>query len=59
MAKTVLLPNTVSEKYKNTSIAINEVEISNKCVIKKSLVEIMKQSFFHGSGLYGATNFIA
>ena len=36
-----------------TSIALNEVELSNKCVIRKSLIEIMKQSFFHGSGLYG------
>ncbi len=59
MAKTVILPNTVSEKYKTTSIALNEVELSNKCVIKKSLIEIMKQSFFHGSGLYGPSNFIA
>jgi len=59
MAKTVILPNTANEVYKNTSIAINEVELNNQCVIKKSLVEIMKQSFFHGSGLYGATNFIA
>lgn len=59
MAKTVILPNTVSEKYKTTSIALNNVELSNKCVIKKSLIEIMKQSFFHGSGLYGPSNFIA
>ena len=59
MAKTLVMSNTVSEQYKTTSVALNNVELSNKYVVKKSLVEIMRQSFFHGSGLYGATNFIA
>ena len=58
MAKTILLPDNVTDTYKKTSIAIKKIDISNKHVIKKSLVEIMKQSFFHGSSLYG-TNFIA
>ena len=59
MAKTILMPNTVTDTYKKTSTAINEIDINNKPVIKKSLVEIMKQSFFHGSFMYGTTNFIA
>lgn len=59
MAKTILMPNTVTDTYKNASKAINEIDINNKPVIKKSLVEIMKQSFFHGSFMYGTTNFIA
>ena len=59
MAKTILMPNTVTDTYKNASKAINEIDINSRPVIKKSLVEIMKQSFFHGSFMYGTTNFIA
>ena len=59
MAKTILMPNTVTDTYKNTSIAMSEIDINSKPIIKKSLVEIMKQSFFHGSFTYGTTNFIA
>ncbi len=60
MAKTILMPNTVTDAYKNTSKAINEVDLVGKPTIRKSLVDIMKQSFFHGSYMYGgATNFIA
>ncbi|MBR6098941.1 hypothetical protein IKP85_04270 [bacterium] len=59
MAKTILMPNTVTDAYKTTSQAMKEVELSNNHVIKKSLVQIMKQSFFHGSCMYGTTNFIA
>ena len=59
MPKTILMPNTVTDTYKNASKAISEVELNNKPIIHKSLVEIMKQSFFHGSFMYGTTNFIA
>ncbi len=59
MAKTILMPNTVTDTYKNTSQALKEIDVDKTTVIKKSLVEIMKQSFFHGSFLYGTTNFIA
>ena len=60
MAKAILMPNTVTNAYKNTSKAINEVDLESKPVIRKSLVDIMRQSFFHGSYIYGgATNFIA
>ncbi len=58
MAKTILMPNTVTDTYKNTAKAISEVDLTHRHVIKKSLVEIMKQSFFHGASIYG-TNFIA
>lgn len=58
MAKTILMPNTVTDTYKNTSKAIREVDLTNKHIIRKSLVEIMKQSFFHGANAFG-TNFIA
>ena len=59
MAKTILMPNTVTDTYKNTSQALKGIDVDKTTVIKKSLVEIMKQSFFHGSFLYGTTNFIA
>lgn len=57
MAQELLFTN-VAEKYKQSSEAINSVELSNKHVIKKTLVEMMKQSFFHGASRFG-TNFIA
>ena len=60
MAKTILMPNTVTDTYKNTSQALKEIDVDKTTVIKKSLVEIMKQSFFHGACIYGgSTNFIA
>ncbi len=58
MAKTILMPNTVTDTYKNTAKALKEVDLSGKCIIRKSLVEIMRQSFFHGAAIYG-NNFIA
>ena len=58
MAQTLLFSNTVTNAYKQTSEALNSVDLNNKHVIKKSLVEIMRQSFFHGASRFG-TNFIA
>ena len=54
----VLLFNEVAEKYKETAQAISEVKFDNRRVIRKTLVEMMKQSFFHGASRFG-TNFIA
>ncbi len=58
MATVLLFSNTVTDTYKQTSDAINNVDLNNKHVIRKSLVEIMRQSFFHGASRFG-TNFIA
>lgn len=58
MAKLVLFTNTISETYKNTSEAINEIDLNQKFVVRKSLVEMMKLSFFHGATRFG-NNFIA
>ena len=58
MANTLLFSNTVTDTYKKTSEAINEVDLYNKHVIRKTLVDMMKQSFFHGASKFG-TNFIA
>jgi hypothetical protein len=58
MATMLLFSDAVSSAYKDTSKALKEVDISNKRVVKKTLVEMMKQSFFHGANRFG-TNFIA
>lgn len=58
MAQQLLFSNAISEKYKETSEAVNSVDLYNKHVIKKTLVDMMRQSFFHGASRYG-TNFIA
>ena len=55
---TLLFTNTISDTYKQTSEAVNSVDLNNRHVIKKTLVEMMRQSFFHGASRYG-TNFIA
>lgn len=58
MASMLLFSNAISDTYKTTSEAINDVKLNDKLVIRKSLSELMKQSFFHGANRYG-TNFIA
>jgi len=58
MATMLLFSDAVSSTYKNTSKAIQEVELGNKKVVKKTLTQMMKQSFFHGANRFG-TNFIA
>lgn len=57
MTKTLLFTD-VAEKYRETSKAISEVKFETRQVIRKTLVEMMRQSFFHGASRYG-TNFIA
>lgn len=54
----LLFSNTVTDTYKNTSEAVNSIDINKKHVIKKTLVDMMRQSFFHGASRFG-TNFIA
>lgn len=58
MATMLLFSNAVTDTYKTTSDAIKDVKLSDKVVIKKSLSELMKQSYFHGASRFG-TNFIA
>lgn len=56
MANTLLFCDA-AEKYKQSSEALNNVG-DGKLVIKKTLVGMMQQSFFHGASRFG-TNFIA
>ena len=58
MATMLLFSDAVTSAYKDTSKAIKEVDLSNKKVVKKTLTQMMKQSFFHGANRFG-TNFIA
>jgi len=58
MATMLLFSDAVTSAYKDTSKAIKEVELSDKKIVKKTLSQMMKQSFFHGANRFG-TNFIA
>ncbi len=58
MSNMLLFSNTVTDTYKQTSEAVNSIDLNKKYVIKKTLVEMMRQSFFHGASRFG-TNFIA
>ncbi|CDE92318.1 MAG: hypothetical protein V8S20_06200 [Candidatus Gastranaerophilaceae bacterium] len=58
MATMLLFSDAVTSAYKNTSKAISEVDLNDKKVVKKTLTQMMKQSFFHGANRFG-TNFIA
>ena len=58
MATMLLFSNTVTDTYKETSEAVNSVDLNKKYVVSKTLVDMMKQSFFHGASRFG-TNFIA
>ena len=58
MATMLLFSDAVSSAYKDTSKSLKEVELNDKRVVKKTLSQTMKQSFFHGANRFG-TNFIA
>ena len=58
MATVLLFSDAVTSAYKDTSKSLNEVELNDRKVVKKTLAQIMKQSFFHGANRFG-TNFIA
>ena len=58
MATMLLFYDAVTSAYKDTSKALKEVDLSDKRVVKKTLTQMMKQSFFHGANRFG-TNFIA
>ena len=58
MATVLLFSDAVTSAYKDTAKALQEVELNDRKVVKKTLAQIMKQSFFHGANRFG-TNFIA
>lgn len=58
MATVLLFSDAVLKSYKETSDGLKEVNLSGKKRVKKTLTEMMKQSFFQGANRFG-TNFIA
>jgi len=59
MKEALLFSSTISDMYKDTSEAVNNNDLDNRIVVKKTLSGLLKQSFFHGASRFGATNFIA
>ena len=58
MATVLLFSDAITNTYKDTSRALEEAKINEKKVVKKTLTQMMKQSFFQGANRFG-TNFIA
>jgi len=55
---TLLYSQSIVDKYKEVSEVISSVETGKKDVRKKTMKEMMQESFFHGAGWMGY-NFIA
>ena len=55
---TLLYSQSIVDKYKEVSEVISSVETDKKDVRKKTMKEMMQESFFHGAGWMGY-NFIA
>lgn len=55
---TLLFSQAISEKYKEVSEVINSVDSIRSDVRKKTMKELMQESFFHGASWIGY-NFIA
>ncbi len=58
MATLLLFTDSISNTYKKTSEELKEVDLSGRKVVRKTLTQMMKQSFFQGANRFG-TNFIA
>lgn len=58
MATVLLFSDAVLNTYKDTSESLNEIKLNNHRKVRKTLTQMMKQSFFQGANRYG-TNFIA
>lgn len=58
MATLLLFTDSISDTYKKTSEELKEVDLSGRKIVRKTLTQMMKQSFFQGANRFG-TNFIA
>ncbi|MDY6311316.1 MAG: hypothetical protein SPL73_08380 [Cyanobacteriota bacterium] len=58
MATVLLFSDAISNTYKDTSESLKEIKLGNGRRVRKTLTEMMKQSFFQGANRFG-TNFIA
>lgn len=58
MATMLLFSDAILNTYKDTSEGLKEIKLNDKRSVKKTLTQMMKQSFFQGANRFG-TNFIA
>ena len=58
MATVLLFSDAILNTYKDTSESLKEIKLNDKRSVKKTLTQMMKQSFFQGANRFG-TNFIA
>lgn len=58
MATLLLFSDAITNTYKDTSDSLKEIKLNNHRKVRKTLTEMMKQSFFQGANRFG-TNFIA
>lgn len=58
MATVLLFSDAITNTYKDTSDSLKEIKLGDSRRIKKTLTQMMKQSFFQGANRFG-TNFIA
>ena len=58
MATVLLFSDAILNTYKDTSEGLKEIKLNDKRSVKKTLTQMMKQSFFQGANRFG-TNFKA
>ncbi len=58
MATLLLFSDAITNTYKDTSESLKEIKLNDKRKVRKTLTQMMKQSFFQGANRFG-TNFIA
>ena len=58
MATVLLFSDAILNTYKDTSEGLKEIKLNDKRSVRKTLTQMMKQSFFQGANRFG-TNFIA
>ena len=58
MATMLLFSDAILDTYKSTSEGLKDVRLNDNRKIRKTLTQMMKQSFFQGANRFG-TNFIA
>ncbi len=58
MATVLLFSDAILNTYKDTSDSLKEIKLNDNRKVRKTLTQMMKQSFFQGANRFG-TNFIA
>ena len=58
MATVLLFSDAILNTYKDTSEGLKDINLNESRKVRKTLTQMMKQSFFQGANRFG-TNFIA